>query len=143
MGIPSLAKRLTNMRLLVKNIGQLVTVVEGEEVCLAGKDMGQIKVREGGAKEPLAVAVDANGLIAMVGTQKQVRERFQDSDFAQVLDAKGCAVTPGLVDGHTHPVWAGDRVHEFAMKLAGASYMEVPYSIYAIYFFQSKQNFLT
>ena len=31
----------------------------------------------------------------------------------------------GLVDGHTHPVWAGDRVHEFAMKLAGASYMEV------------------
>ena len=33
------------MRLLVKNIGQLVTVVEGEEVCLAGKDMGQIKVR--------------------------------------------------------------------------------------------------
>ena len=32
---------------------------------------------------------------------------------------------PGLVDGHTHPVWAGDRVHEFAMKLAGATYMEV------------------
>ena len=32
---------------------------------------------------------------------------------------------PGLIDGHTHPVWAGDRVHEFAMKLAGATYMEV------------------
>ena len=31
----------------------------------------------------------------------------------------------GFVDGHTHPVWSGDRVHEFAMKLAGASYMEV------------------
>ena len=45
--VPSLAKRLKNMRLLVKNIGQLVTVVEGEEVCLAGKDMGQIKVRAG------------------------------------------------------------------------------------------------
>ena len=23
----------------------------------------------------------------------------------------------GLVDGHTHAVWAGDRVHEFAMKV--------------------------
>ncbi|XP_028305637.1 putative imidazolonepropionase isoform X3 [Gouania willdenowi] len=34
-------------------------------------------------------------------------------------------VLPGLVDAHTHPVWAGDRVHEFAMKLAGASYMDV------------------
>ena len=42
-------------------------------------------------------------------------------------------ISSGLVDGHTHPVWAGDRVHEFAMKLAGASYMEVLYSTYAIY----------
>jgi len=113
------------MKLLVKNIGQLVTVVEGGEVCLAGKGMGQIKVREGNAEQPLALAVDDDGLIAMVDTQKQVLERFKDSHFSQVVDAKGCAVTPGLVDGHTHPVWAGDRVHEFAMKLAGASYMEV------------------
>jgi len=113
------------MKLLVKNIGQLVTVVEGGEVCLAGKGMGQIKVREGNAEQPLALAVDDDGLIAMVDGQKQVLERFKDSHFSQVVDAKGCAVTPGLVDGHTHPVWAGDRVHEFAMKLAGASYMEV------------------
>ena len=42
-------------------------------------------------------------------------------------------ISSGLVDGHTHPVWAGDRVHEFAMKLAGASYMEVLYSIDTIY----------
>ncbi|XP_066538045.1 probable imidazolonepropionase isoform X2 [Hoplias malabaricus] len=34
-------------------------------------------------------------------------------------------VLPGLIDAHTHPVWAGDRVHEFAMKLAGATYMQV------------------
>jgi len=113
------------MKLLVKNIGQLVTVVEGKEVCLAGKGMSQIKVREGNADQPLAVAVDDDGLLAMVDCQKQVLERFKDSHFAEVLDAKGCAVIPGLVDGHTHPVWAGDRVHEFAMKLAGASYMEV------------------
>ena len=26
-------------------------------------------------------------------------------------------VVLGLVDAHTHPVWAGDRVHEFAMKV--------------------------
>jgi len=31
----------------------------------------------------------------------------------------------GFVDGHTHPVWSGDRVHEFAMKLAGATYMDI------------------
>lgn len=31
----------------------------------------------------------------------------------------------GFVDGHVHPIWSGDRVHEFSMKLAGASYMEI------------------
>ena len=36
-------------------------------------------------------------------------------------------MVPGLVDGHTHPVWAGDRVREFTMKLAGATYMQVGY----------------
>lgn len=35
------------------------------------------------------------------------------------------AVVPGFVDGHTHPVWSGDRVHEFAMKLAGATYLDI------------------
>lgn len=34
-------------------------------------------------------------------------------------------IIPGFVDAHTHPVFAGDRVHEFAMKLAGATYMEI------------------
>jgi len=38
---------------------------------------------------------------------------------------QGKCVLPGLVDAHTHPVWSGDRVHEFALKLAGASYMEI------------------
>ena len=32
---------------------------------------------------------------------------------------------PGFVDGHTHPVFDGDRANEFSMKLAGASYMEI------------------
>ena len=31
---------------------------------------------------------------------------------------------PDMVDGHTHPIWVGDGVHEFATKLAGAICME-------------------
>ena len=54
----------------------------------------------------------------------------------QKYNETNAKISSGLVDGHTHPVWAGDRVHEFAMKLAGASYMEVLYSIYMPYIWQ-------
>ena len=37
--------------------------------------------------------------------------------YDEELDAQGMCVMPGLVDAHTHPVWLGDRVHEFAMKV--------------------------
>ena len=108
------------MKLLVKGIGQLVTVTEGKRF-LAGPDMANITLREG----CLALAVDNEGRIAMIGSEAEVMNTFSEESFGRVIDAEGAAVLPGLVDGHTHPVWAGDRVHEFAMKLAGASYMEV------------------
>lgn len=40
-------------------------------------------------------------------------------------DCLGGLVTAGLVDAHTHPVYAGDRMAEVAMRSAGASYAEV------------------
>ena len=40
-------------------------------------------------------------------------------------DARGGWLTPGLVDAHTHLVYAGDRAHEFEMRLEGASYEDV------------------
>jgi imidazolonepropionase len=40
-------------------------------------------------------------------------------------DCAGGLVTAGLIDAHTHPVYAGDRMPEVAMKTAGASYAEV------------------
>ena len=116
----SVARGEAEMKLLVKEIGQLVTVCEGKRF-LAGRDMANITVRKG----PLALAVDDQGKIAMVGREEEVTGRFAESSFSRVISAGGCAVLPGFVDGHTHPVWAGDRVHEFAMKLAGATYMEV------------------
>ena len=63
--------------------------------------------------------------IIIIKAGLQVLAVFPELSFQRVISAEGGAVLPGLVDGHTHPVWAGDRVHEFAMKLAGATYMEV------------------
>jgi imidazolonepropionase len=41
------------------------------------------------------------------------------------LDGGGGWLTPGLVDCHTHLVWAGDRADEFAARLEGASYADI------------------
>jgi imidazolonepropionase len=41
------------------------------------------------------------------------------------IDCEGRWITPGLIDCHTHLVHAGDRAHEFELRLAGASYEEV------------------
>ena len=92
------------MKLLVKGIGQLVTVTEGQRF-LAGADMANITLREGS----LALAVDNEGKIAMIGREDEVVNTYTEKIFSRVIDAEGAAVLPGLVDGHTHPVWAGDR----------------------------------
>jgi len=41
------------------------------------------------------------------------------------IDAAGALLAPGLVDPHTHLVFTGDRAHEHALRLAGATYLEV------------------
>jgi imidazolonepropionase len=43
----------------------------------------------------------------------------------EVVDTAGRWITPGLIDCHTHLVWAGDRAGEFERRLAGASYTEI------------------
>lgn len=41
------------------------------------------------------------------------------------IDAEGRWITPGLIDCHTHLVYAGSRAHEFEQRLAGVSYEEI------------------
>jgi imidazolonepropionase len=46
-------------------------------------------------------------------------------DAGDVIDCAGRWITPGLIDCHTHLVHAGNRAHEFELRLAGASYEEI------------------
>ena len=43
----------------------------------------------------------------------------------QVLDGRGCVALPGLVDCHTHALFAGSRADEFRRRLAGESYTAI------------------
>ncbi|EFA81808.1 imidazolonepropionase [Heterostelium album PN500] len=110
---------MVNYKLKIKNASQLV-VVSKNKPYLVGKDMSNVEIIENGS-----LIVDSNGIIIDIGTEQEILDRHRDDSFDTVIDCQGRAVIPGLVDGHTHPVYAGDRVHEFAMKLAGATYLEV------------------
>ncbi|ABS26518.1 imidazolonepropionase [Anaeromyxobacter sp. Fw109-5] len=73
-----------------------------------------------------AVAVD-DRRIAYAGPERGLEEVVDAAD-AQVIDAGGGLVTPGLVDAHTHLVFAGERAGEFALRCAGKSYLSVALS---------------
>ncbi|XP_013419726.1 probable imidazolonepropionase [Lingula anatina] len=112
-------------KLLVHSARQVVLVASKGERFLKGEDMKHIAVLEKDGANGVSIIVGRDGLIHAVGYDADIQKKYCDAEFDRSLDASGMCIVPGLVDGHTHPVWAGDRVHEFAMKLAGATYMEV------------------
>jgi imidazolonepropionase len=59
--------------------------------------------------------------IVWVGPQADLPSALRDSAGDQ-LDCGGALVTPGLIDCHTHLVYAGDRADEFERRLNGVSY---------------------
>lgn len=63
-----------------------------------------------------------DGVIEWVGPAGELDPRLRGGDE---VDARGALVTPGLVDCHTHLVFAGNRAREFEMRLAGATYEEI------------------
>lgn len=73
-----------------------------------------------------AVAVDERRIV-WVGRDRDV-EAAVDLDGARTLDARGGLVTPGLVDSHTHLVFAGERAGEFALRCSGRSYHDTALS---------------
>jgi len=74
-----------------------------------------------GVVERGAVAAVA-GRIAFAGPMAELPAGW---DAARRVALDGCWITPGLIDCHTHLVYAGDRAHEFELRLAGASYEEI------------------
>ncbi|CAN7214179.1 imidazolonepropionase [Caballeronia sp. LjRoot31] len=69
-----------------------------------------------------AAIVVRDGRIEWFGAEAELPSAFAG---AVSHDLKGRIVTPGLVDCHTHLVYAGNRAEEFAMRLEGASYEDI------------------
>ena len=69
-----------------------------------------------------AAIVVEQGRIAYVGPQAEIPALYADYP---VTNCENRLITPGLIDCHTHLIHAGNRAHEFELRLEGASYEEV------------------
>mgnify|MGYP000153291805 CR=1 FL=1 len=76
-----------------------------------------------GAIENGAIAVSGKHIV-WVGKSAEVPSEIK-SRAGNVHDAQGRWITPGLVDCHTHLVYAGNRAREFELRLQGVSYEEI------------------
>src|SRR5918996_3585566 len=66
------------------------------------------------------VVATTAGKISWIGSRADWRERAREEH-----DARGAWITPGLIDPHTHLVYAGNRANEFEQRLKGATYEEI------------------
>ena len=97
---------------LIKGISQLVTA-EG-----AGPKHGPL-MRELKILERAAIAISA-GVIVWTG-----RESEWKPEADTIIDVSGRAVVPGLIDPHTHSVWAGNRLGDFEARTSGSTYEQI------------------
>ena len=98
---------------IIYNISQCVTMAGGPR---RGERLADPTILDN------AAIVISDDKILEVGNSEELLSRYPLADH---IDAAGMAVVPGLVDPHTHLVWAGDRANEFEMRLQGKTYMEI------------------
>jgi imidazolonepropionase len=101
---------------LILDHATLLTVDEGAAGPLAGAQQALL-----GRVDDGAVAI-ADGRFVAVGARESV---LPGLEAEALLDLGGQVVLPGLVDAHTHPVWAGSRAGELELRVRGASYLEI------------------
>ncbi len=73
-----------------------------------------------GLQQQAELLVDGDRITWIGNTGEQAPQ-----NTAQVIDCNNRLLTPGLIDCHTHLVYAGDRADEFELRLEGASYAEI------------------
>jgi imidazolonepropionase len=97
---------------LITGISQLVTAADSGPK--HGRAMRELKI-----VESAAIAM-STGHIVWIG-----RESEWTGEAETTVSIGGRAVVPGLVDPHTHAVWAGDRLNDFEARTSGLTYEQI------------------
>ena len=92
-----------------------------------------------GAVEDAALAIDGERIV-FAGPEADLPAGMLDG--AEIIDAEGRWITPGLIDCHTHLVYAGDRAKEFELRLGGAGNI-TPASLPPELYSQYRETLLT
>jgi imidazolonepropionase len=101
-----------NADLLLDNIGQLVTPVGAG--ARGGQAQNQLRIETN-----CALAIK-DGRIVWIGANNPSHIRA-----TQTRDLGQKAVLPGLIDPHTHAVWAGNRLNDFLARASGDDYESI------------------
>ena len=114
--------------LLIIGASEIVTLAGGVRRGDRQGEVGRLTADDPSAQDAPVVAV-WEGRIAAVGERAAVEAELEADGlplarFARI-DAAGGAVTPGLIDPHTHLLFAGSREDELAMRQDGASYLDI------------------
>lgn len=106
--------------IFIKNANELITLKGSSDAPLTKAGMNELHILNNGS-----VWIES-GKIAAIGTAEELKVKYGAKlESAMIVDAAGKIVLPGLVDPHTHIVYAGSRENEFNMRLNGATYMEI------------------
>ncbi len=114
-----------NKKFILYRPGQIVSGPPVEDHPLRGKEMNSLTVIEGKSIQILDGKISS--LIDNSEASKQI------SSGVEFLDCSGKVLLPGLIDSHTHILYAGERREEFFQRLEGKSYSEILQSGNGIY----------
>ena len=103
------------MKKLFSNPKQIVTVKTNGKNVKRGSDANEI-----GILENHSIISNDGKIEAIVPNDK-----IDKNEFDEIIDLSGKTVLPGLIDSHTHLVFAGSRADEFRRRLRGVSYEEI------------------
>jgi len=106
------------LKILIKNIKELVQVDDGTRIKVAGKDMAQLPT----LKDAWLSVED--GKISDYGSMSDWNG-VEDWTGLEVIDATDKLVLPSWCDSHTHLIFAGSREAEFVDRIKGLSYEEI------------------
>jgi len=111
------------MRTVLLNAGPIAHLAAGDsQKPLTGSAMSDMEALVYPSGYGLVIE---NGIFIEISDTESLAAQYSDGVESTTRDLNGRAIVPGLVDAHTHLLWAGDRSNEMRMRQSGASYRDI------------------